>query len=81
MIHEIFFSFSALIADVWDVDTRGRACAFFALAPFAGPALGPLVAGYMNVAGVSWRWVFWVLTIFAGACLILIFLTIPETYT
>lgn len=70
-----------MIADVWDVDTRGRALAFFTLAPFAGPALGPVVGGYMEVAGVSWRWTFWVLTIFAGTCLTLIFFTIPETYT
>lgn len=48
----------------WDADTRGKALAIFTLAPFAGPALGPTVAGYMSVAGVSWRWLFWVLTIF-----------------
>jgi len=34
----------------------------------------------MAVAGVSWRWGFWVLTMFAGLCLALIFFTTPETY-
>ncbi|QRW15487.1 major facilitator superfamily transporter [Ceratobasidium sp. AG-Ba] len=70
----------ALIADIWDADTRGKALAIFTLAPFAGPALGPTVAGYMSVAGVSWRWLFWLLTIFAGVCTVIMFFTLPETY-
>ena len=70
----------AVIADIWDADTRGKALAIFALAPFAGPSLGPTVSGFMSVAGISWRWVFWLLTIFSGACVILMFFTLPETY-
>ncbi|CAE6450446.1 unnamed protein product [Rhizoctonia solani] len=70
----------AIIADIWDADTRGKALALFTLAPFAGPALGPTVAGYMSVAGVSWRWLFGVLSIFAGVCTIVLALTLPETY-
>ncbi|KZT02502.1 MFS general substrate transporter [Laetiporus sulphureus 93-53] len=70
----------AVLSDIWDAGTRGEALAFFALAPFAGPTLGPVVSGFMSVAGVSWRWTFWVLTFFAGACLILIVFTLPETY-
>ncbi|GBE85689.1 MFS general substrate transporter [Sparassis latifolia] len=70
----------ALISDIWDVGTRGKALALFTLAPFAGPTLGPVVSGFMAVAGVSWRWVFWLLTLFAGACLVVIVFTIPETY-
>ncbi|KAF8595800.1 MFS general substrate transporter [Ceratobasidium sp. AG-I] len=70
----------AVIADIWDADTRGKALALFTLAPFAGPALGPTVGGYMSVAGVNWRWLFWVLTIFAGICTVILFFTLPETY-
>ncbi|KZO99101.1 MFS general substrate transporter [Calocera viscosa TUFC12733] len=70
----------AILADMWDPDTRGKSIAFFALAPFAGPALGPIVSGYMTVAGVHWRWLFWVLTFFAGACFIGIYFTMPETF-
>lgn len=69
-----------MIADVWDADIRGKALALFTLAPFAGPAIGPIVGGYIDVAGASWRWLFWTLTIFAGACLAIIFFTVPETY-
>lgn len=40
----------------------------FGLAPFAGPALAPAVAGYIAVSGTSWRWVYWLLCFFASAC-------------
>ncbi|KAJ7596921.1 MFS general substrate transporter [Mycena floridula] len=86
----------AVIADIWDSRTRGKALALYTVAPFAGPALGPTVAGYLSVAGVSWRWLFWILTIFAslfrrgrqqiltniqaGFCLFVIVFTMPETY-
>jgi len=70
----------ALIADIWDAKGRGKALAIFTLAPFAGPTLAPVVSGYMGIAGVSWRWVFWMLAIFAGVCLVAIILFIPETY-
>ncbi|KAI5835231.1 MFS general substrate transporter [Schizophyllum commune Tattone D] len=70
----------ALVSDIWNAKIRGKAMAVFTLAPFAGPALGPTVAGYMNVAGVSWRWLFWLLTIFAGTCWLIILFTIPETF-
>ncbi|EJD04165.1 MFS general substrate transporter [Fomitiporia mediterranea MF3/22] len=70
----------ALISDMWDAGTRGKALALFTLAPFAGPSLGPVVSGYLTTAGVSWRWLFWILTMFAGVCFILIAFTLPETY-
>ncbi|KAG8938133.1 hypothetical protein FRC00_000561, partial [Tulasnella sp. 408] len=70
----------AILADLWDADTRGKAIAFFAMAPGAGPALGPIVSGYIDVGGASWRWLFGVLAIFAGFCFFLVLFVIPETY-
>ncbi|KAK1233026.1 hypothetical protein PQX77_003829 [Marasmius sp. AFHP31] len=70
----------AVISDVWDAKTRGRALAVFTVAPFVGPALGPTVAGFIHVSGTSWRWLFWLLAIFAGFCLVVITFTMPETY-
>lgn len=69
-----------MISDIWDPNTRGKALGIFTLGPFAGPALAPLVSGFMATSGVSWRWTFWVLTLFASACFFLIFFTLPETY-
>jgi len=64
----------------WDNDTRGTAMSIFVISPFAGPALGPIVGGYVEVAGISWRWVFWILAIFSGLCFVLAVFFIPETY-
>ncbi|TNY21912.1 major facilitator superfamily domain-containing protein [Rhodotorula diobovata] len=68
------------IADLWDADRRGDALAVFALMPFAGPALAPIISGAMQVRGVDWYWIFWTLTLFAGACGLLIVFFLPETY-
>jgi MFS family permease len=54
--------------------------AIFVISPFAGPALGPIVGGYVEVAGISWRWVFWILAMFAGFCFFLAVFLVPETY-
>jgi multidrug resistance protein len=69
-----------VIADLWQADQRGVALAIFALAPFAGPAIAPIVSGALEVTGSDWRWIFWILTIFAGACLVAILVLLPETY-
>ncbi|KAJ7932520.1 major facilitator superfamily domain-containing protein [Mycena leptocephala] len=69
-----------VISDIWDATTRGKALALFTLAPFAGPTIGPTVAGFIATSGTNFRWVFWVLAIFAGVCCLLIIFTLPETY-
>jgi MFS family permease len=45
---------------------RGKALAIFTVAPFAVPAIGPIVSGYIVVADLSWQWLFWILTIFVN---------------
>lgn len=69
-----------IIADVWDAKRRGIALSFFSVAPFAGPALGPIVSGAIAVTGTTWRWVYWACAIFSGVCLIITFFTVKETY-
>ncbi|KAM0749464.1 MFS general substrate transporter [Meredithblackwellia eburnea MCA 4105] len=69
-----------LIADLWGPDKRGDALAIFSLMPFAGPAIAPIVSGYMEVTGTDFRWIFWTLAIFAGVCLVAIVALLPETF-
>ncbi|GAA6063686.1 hypothetical protein JCM10212_003353 [Sporobolomyces blumeae] len=69
-----------VIADLWDADRRGDALAIFSLMPFAGPAMAPIISGYMEVTGTDWRWIFWVLLIFAGVCGVGIIFILPETF-
>ncbi|KAF1984814.1 MFS general substrate transporter [Aulographum hederae CBS 113979] len=66
-----------LVADMWSPVERGNAMILFIVATFAGPALGPVVAGFLELKK-TWRWTFYVLLWLAGATEVLL-LTIPET--
>ncbi|KAJ7240402.1 MFS polyamine transporter [Mycena haematopus] len=69
-----------VIADIWNAEKRGTAVSLFTAGVFVGPLSGPLVAGYILEAGLSWRWVYWVMMMFAGAVTFLIIVGLPETY-
>jgi DHA1 family multidrug resistance protein-like MFS transporter len=66
-----------LIADIWGPVERGNAMILFIVATFAGPALGPITAGFLELK-MTWRWTFYVLLGLAGVTEILL-LTLPET--
>jgi multidrug resistance protein len=66
------------LADLWRNEERGVPMAFFSAAPFIGPAIGPLVGGYLGTLG--WRWLYWIQLILSGVAWILITFTVPETY-
>lgn len=67
------------LADLWRAEERGVPMAAFSAAPFAGPAIGPLIGGYLSDSN-GWRWLYWFLLIIASVAYILITFTIPETY-
>ncbi|KAJ5798319.1 MFS general substrate transporter [Penicillium pulvis] len=67
-----------LLADLWDPLQRANAMAGFAAMVWIGPALGPVVAGFLELKE-DWRWSFYVLLWLGGATAI-VMLTIPETY-
>jgi multidrug resistance protein len=67
------------IADVWNIEERGMAIAYFAAAPYRGPVFGPIVCGWINVATHRLDLFFWVNMAFSGVVLIVVGL-IPETY-
>ncbi|RDW69931.1 hypothetical protein BP5796_08328 [Coleophoma crateriformis] len=55
------------IADLWDGPKRGKAMIFYILAPFLGPALGPLVGAYIVYDfDNNWKYSQWVLFIIAA---------------
>jgi MFS family permease len=47
---------------------------------FIGPEVGPLIGGFIN-QHLSWRWTFWIIMMWSGAELALIYFCVPETYT
>ncbi|GAD94040.1 hypothetical protein FG10098.1 [Paecilomyces variotii No. 5] len=67
-----------VLADLWEPLERANAMAGFSAMVWIGPALGPLVAGFLELKK-DWRWSFYVLLWLAApsAC---VMLTIPETY-
>lgn len=67
------------LADLWKNEERAVPMAAFSAAPFAGPAIGPLIGGYLANAG-GWRWLYWFQLILSGCTWLLITLTVPETY-
>ncbi|QLI65236.1 Major facilitator superfamily multidrug transporter NAG3 [Metarhizium brunneum] len=67
------------LADLWKNEERGVPMAAFSAAPFIGPAIGPLIGGYLSDA-TGWRWLYWIQLIFASVVWILITFTVPETY-
>ncbi|KAI1798447.1 MFS general substrate transporter [Ganoderma leucocontextum] len=69
-----------VMVDLWDPATRGIATAIFSAGVFIGPVLGPIVGGFVLMSPLGWRWLFWIMMIFAGVCTVLAFLFLPETY-
>jgi DHA1 family multidrug resistance protein-like MFS transporter len=66
-----------ILADIWGPVERGNAMILFATMTFVGPALGPVVSGFLQLKE-SWRWTFYVLLWMAGTTEILL-ITLPET--
>jgi len=67
------------ISDIFTAAERGLALGLFALAPFLGPSLGPIAGGFLGESA-GWKWVFGLMSCFAGVMLILSMLFVPETY-
>ncbi|KAK7999537.1 hypothetical protein PG990_012137 [Apiospora arundinis] len=68
-----------VLADLWDPVERGtpwrRSLAWFGV---LGPAMGPVIAGFLQLKE-DWRWIFYVMLWFGAGSAILMF-TLPETF-
>ncbi|KAH8926148.1 MFS general substrate transporter, partial [Atractiella rhizophila] len=68
-----------VISDMFIPRDRSLAMSFFAMAPFSGPVLGPIVAGFVGQT-VGWRANFWIMFGFSAVMFMANFLLVPETY-
>ncbi|KAL4781805.1 major facilitator superfamily domain-containing protein [Aspergillus varians] len=70
---------SATIAEIYFLHERAYRVGIYTLLLLGGKNLIPLVSAAI-IEGLDWRWVFWIVAIIVGACLILIFFFLPETF-
>ncbi|UKZ63986.1 uncharacterized protein TrAtP1_005208 [Trichoderma atroviride] len=68
-----------VITDMLTKEQRGAAMGAFVTAPFLGPALGPIVGGFLD-ENKGWRWVLGLVAIMAGVVWIATTIATPETY-
>ncbi|CCM05653.1 uncharacterized protein FIBRA_07883 [Fibroporia radiculosa] len=67
------------ISDLFTNSTVALPMAVYAMSPFLGPVLGPLISGFI-CQNVDWRWVYRVLLIWQFVMLVLLVFLVPETY-
>lgn len=46
---------------------------------FIGPVIGPFIGGFLTTSDLGWRWIFWIMMIFAGAVFVILVLFMPGT--
>ncbi|KAK7927614.1 MFS multidrug transporter [Apiospora marii] len=68
----------AVVSDIITSAERGQYVGFAAVPTILAPALGPVIGGLISQF-LGWRWIFWFLTILAGAFMVLYALFMPET--
>ncbi|KAB8264417.1 major facilitator superfamily domain-containing protein [Aspergillus pseudonomiae] len=67
------------ISDMFTARQRGLALSLYAAAPFLGPALGPIIGGFLSM-NAGWRWVEGLLAASGGLVWIMMAFAVPETY-
>ncbi|EEH10067.1 polyamine transporter 1 [Histoplasma capsulatum G186AR] len=85
-----------VISDCWRAEERGKSIAIYSLAPFIGPAVGPIEketpskkactklttrkAGGFMAKHTTWRWIFWSVSIADAGVQAVAFVFLKETY-
>lgn len=70
---------SATIAEIYFLHERAYRVGIYTLLLLGGKNLIPLVSAAI-IQSLGWRWVFWIVAIIVGACLVLLFFFVPETF-
>lgn len=70
---------SGVLTDCWRSEERGKGVAIYQLAGVLGPALGPIMGGYITQYA-SWRWCFYTIVLLNVAVQIVAAFCLRETY-
>ncbi|KAJ5999425.1 MFS multidrug transporter [Penicillium sp. IBT 35674x] len=68
-----------VLSDCFPPEQRGKSLSIYSLAPLLGPAVGPIAGGFI-AENVSWRWVFWSVSIADAAIQLAGLFFLRETY-
>lgn len=71
---------SGVIGDVWRPQQRGRSLGLYSAVPLLGTAIGPVIGG-LATQKLSWRWIFYIVSILQAAVTVTSIWTYEETYT
>lgn len=69
---------AAQIADIFSPAHRGLCVSVWTFAIVTGPVTAPIVCAGILTA-TTWRWMYWLIVILAGATLVAVFFFVPET--
>lgn len=70
---------SATIAEIYFLHERAYRVGIYTLLLLGGKNLIPLVSAAI-IGSLGWRWVFWIVAMIVGVCLVLLFFFVPETF-
>ncbi|KAF8887456.1 major facilitator superfamily domain-containing protein [Gymnopilus junonius] len=70
---------AASLADIFDPEERGRKMGIYYVAPLLGPAIGPILGGFLTAVW-DWRAIFWFLSIFGGSIFIAFIFLFKDTF-
>jgi multidrug resistance protein len=70
---------SGVLTDCWRTEERGKGLAVYQFLATIGPAVGPIVGGYISQS-TTWRWCFWVVVIVNVAVQVIAAFCLRETY-
>ncbi|KAJ5889046.1 hypothetical protein N7495_009087 [Penicillium taxi] len=70
---------SATIAEIYFLHERAYRVGIYTLLLLGGKNIIPLISAAI-IGSLGWRWVFWIVAIIVGFCLVLLFFFVPETF-
>lgn len=70
---------SGVVGDITTRQERGGYMGFFQAGLLAPVAVAPIIGGALAGSSLGWRSIFWFLTIYGGAFLVILILVLPET--
>lgn len=70
---------SGVLADCWRSEERGKGLAVYQFLATIGPAVGPIMGGYI-AESTTWRWCFWAVVIMNVVVQVIAAFCLRETY-